>query len=425
LVLAKELKMKLQLALVLLLGVSCFAAKSRYDNYKLYSFMLSNEEQVKHVAELERSSDSLDFWSGPSLARNVSVVVAPHKLGEFEDFLDRFNIPFEIQVENLQELVDAQDPELLSRNTPEPRNFAWDRFYTPAEMTTWLDGLVQRCGPLTVTTIGTSFEGRPIRAFHYTERANNPAIFIEANIHAREWASSATATWLLNELCTNTGNAAIRNLALTVDWYIIPVANPDGHQFSHSTTRLWRKTRQPHGTCIGADPNRNFDFFWNGGGSSTNPCSDTFHGPNPFSEPETAAIRTFYGSIASQTRIFLSFHAFGQYLLMPFGHTTANSNNHANLLSVAQATATAIRNTAGADYLFGSTASVLYTASGSSPDWAFGVHNTRLAYTFEFRPIRNTSNGFLLAPAQIIPNNVEVVNGIVAMVARARELGHM
>lgn len=44
---------------------------------------------------------------------------------------------------------------------------------------------------------------------------------------------------------------------------------------------------------------------------------------------------------------------------MPFGHTTANSNNHANLLSVANAAATAIRNTAGMDYLVGSTASVL------------------------------------------------------------------
>jgi len=94
-------------------------------------------------------------------------------------------------------------------------------------------------------------------------------------------------------------------------------------------------------------------------------------------------------------------------------------------LSVANAAATAIRNTAGADYLVGSTAAVLYQASGSSPDWAFGVHNTRLAYTFEFRPIRGSSNGFLLAPNQIIPNNREVMNGIKAMVAQARAVGQL
>ncbi len=44
---------------------------------------------------------------------------------------------------------------------------------------------------------------------------------------------------------------------------------------------------------------------------------------------------------------------------MPFGHTTAQSNNHANLLSVANAAANAIRATANADYLVGSTAAVL------------------------------------------------------------------
>lgn len=65
------------------------------------------------------------------------------------------------------------------------------------------------------------------------------------------------------------------------------------------------------------------------------------------------------------------------------------------------------------------------TASGSSPDWAFGVHNTTLAYTFESRPIRGSSNGFLLQPAQIIPNNREIVSAIVAMVGRARAIGHM
>jgi len=418
--------MKLQLAFVLLLAASCFAAKSRYDNYKLYSLQPKNEVQVKAVAELEDHTDAYDFWSAPSMVRDVDVMVPPHKLAEFEDFLSRFDIQFHIKVENIQKLVDMQDPELTAHKRANLTNvFDWTFFNTFAEIQTWLDQRVaQYPNVLTNIPIGTSHQGRPLRCFRYSERANNPAIFIEANIHAREWASSATATWVINELLTST-DAETRAMANTVDWYICPVANPDGFVFSHESTRLWRKTRQSWGSCIGTDPNRNFDFFWMSGGASNNPCSDTYAGPNPFSEPETSAIRDFYGTIASRTRIFLSFHAFGQYLLMPFGHSTANSNNHANLLSVANAAATAIRNTAGADYLVGSTAVVLYTASGSSPDWAFGVHNTRLAYTFEFRPIRGSSNGFLLAPNQIIPNNREVMNGIKAMVAEARRVGQL
>lgn len=94
--------MKLQLAVVLLMAASCFAVKARYDNYKLYSMQLQNEEQAKAVVELEHNTDSYDFWSAVSLVRDVDVMVPPHKLGEFEDFLNRFNIEFNIKVENIQ-----------------------------------------------------------------------------------------------------------------------------------------------------------------------------------------------------------------------------------------------------------------------------------------------------------------------------------
>lgn len=94
-------------------------------------------------------------------------------------------------------------------------------------------------------------------------------------------------------------------------------------------------------------------------GASNNPCSDTYAGPTPFSEPETAAMRDFYGTIASRVRIFISLHAFGQYLLFPPGHTPNPTNNHANLTSVGNAGATAIRNTAGIDYLVGISSVVL------------------------------------------------------------------
>ncbi|XP_037034305.1 zinc carboxypeptidase-like [Bradysia coprophila] len=418
--------MNLRLVFVVLMAVSCFAAKARYDNYKLYSLQLESEEQAKAVVELEHQTDAYDFWSGASLVRDVDVMIPPHKFGEFEDFLERFNISFHIKVENIQSLVDQQDPELTARKTAEGRNaFDWTFFNTFDEIQSWLDGRIAAYpSVLSNIVIGRSLQNRVLRCVRYSERANNPAVFIEANFHAREWASSATATWIINELLSST-DPETRQIANTVDWYICPVANPDGFVFSHESTRLWRKTRQSWGSCIGTDPNRNFDFFWMSAGASNNPCSDTYAGPNPFSEPETAALRDFYGTIASRTRMFLSIHAFGQYLLFPLGHTTAQSNNHANLLSVGNAGANAIRATAGADYLVGSSSVVLYATSGSTPDWAFGVHNTRLSYTFEVRPIRGSSNGFLLAPNQIIPNNREVMNGIKAMVAQARVLGEM
>jgi carboxypeptidase A len=415
--------MKLQLALVLLMGVSCFAAKSRYDNYKVYSMQLRDEDQAKAVVELQQNTDAYDFWSDASLVRETDVMVPPHKFGDFEDFLTRFGIAHYIKVENVQKLVDESDPELFLQRNPGARvDMDWTRFYTFDEINTWLDSKLG--GYLTVQNYGTSLEGRPLRVFRYSERAGNPAVFIEANFHAREWASSASATWIINELVSS-NDPATRQVALTVDFYIVVVANPDGFVFSHTTTRLWRKTRRPEGTCIGTDPNRNFDFFWMSAGASNNPCSDTYAGPRAFSDPETAAMANFYGTIASRVRLFLSIHSFGQYILFPFGHTGTPSNNHANLLSVGNAGANAIRSIAGTDYLVGISSVVLYATSGTTPDWAFGVHNTRLSYTYEVRPIRGSSNGFLLPPNQIIANCGEVWSGIRAMIAQARALGEM
>ena len=64
----------------------------------------------------------------------------------------------------------------------------------------------------------------------------NKAVFLEANIHAREWITSATATWFLNELLTST-DPEVRRLAENYDWHILVVTNPDGYVYSHTTVR--------------------------------------------------------------------------------------------------------------------------------------------------------------------------------------------
>lgn len=123
----------------------------------------------------------------------------------------------------------------------------------------------------------------------------NRAIFVESNIHAREWISSATATWIINELLRST-DPAVLDIARNIDWHIVPMANPDGYDFTRSSNRQWRKTRSVYNVlCRGVDPNRNFKFNWlhENLGASTNPCVDTFAGPQPFSESETVAIENY------------------------------------------------------------------------------------------------------------------------------------
>lgn len=86
-------------------------------------------------------------------------------------------------------------------------------------------------------------------------------------------------------------------------------------------TRLWRKTRRPSAnspSCIGADPNRNFAYQWGGEGASSNPCSETYRGDSPFSEPETKALSDFLTSIKSLLKAYFAVHSYGQYWLYPW-----------------------------------------------------------------------------------------------------------
>ena len=68
------------------------------------------------------------------------------------------------------------------------------------------------------------------------------------------------------------------------------------------------------------------------GGASENPCSETFAGPTPFSEPETIALRDFVSARSSEIKIYLSFHSFGQYVLFPYGHTAQEVSPHHELM---------------------------------------------------------------------------------------------
>lgn len=127
---------------------------------------------------------------------------------------------------------------------------------------------------------------------------------------------------------------------------------------------MWRKTRQPveSNSCIGTDANRNFDSYWMAnGGASSNPCSETFAGPKPFSEPEAVALANYVTSIKDKLNIYLSFHSYGQWLLSPYGHTSTEfPENYDDIQEIGKAFHDAI---AGleykTEYVYGSTASVL------------------------------------------------------------------
>ncbi|CAG2163161.1 unnamed protein product [Oppiella nova] len=134
-------------------------------------------------------------------------------------------------------------------------------------------------------------------------------------IHAREWISSATNQFFAQELVQRSeSDADVKDLLNTFDFYILPVLNADGYEYTHTDNRMWRKTRQPNGT----DPNRNFAYQWGGQGASTNACADTYRGTKAFSEPETKAVSDFVLSKGTKVKAYLAVHSYGQYWLYPW-----------------------------------------------------------------------------------------------------------
>lgn len=205
-------------------------------------------------------------------------------------------------------------------------------------------------------------------------------------------------------------------------FFIMPVLNPDGYEYSHTHNRLWRKTRSTSSHpiyrhfCLGADPNRNYDARHGSTGSSTHPCSQTYAGTVPFTEPETRHQSNFVYANRVGMKMFISFHSYSQMILLPFSHSKQLAPDHKDLDSVGQAAVKAIERTHGTVYRVGPSASILYTASGTASDWAYEKAGIKYSYTIE---LRDTGTfGFLLPRNQIIPTGEETYNGLLAMISQ-------
>ncbi|XP_059083604.1 carboxypeptidase B-like isoform X2 [Tigriopus californicus] len=245
--------------------------------------------------------------------------------------------------------------------------------------------------------------------------SNKPAIWIDGGIHAREWISPASVTYMLSELVEN--SAYHQDLLSKYSFYIMPVMNPDGYEYTHTNDRLWRKARSPthHSSCIGTDLNRNWGYKYGGKGASPNPCDETYRGPSAFSARETRAASYFILQRAHNMKMFLTFHSYGQYILYPWGYTANDEpSNWRDLHRIGQIGAQAMFKKNGHSYSVGSAAKLLYPAAGGSDDWAKGGAGIEYSYTIELPDAGRY--GFLLPAIQIRNVTQEAFAGLEAMV---------
>ncbi|XP_017893176.1 zinc carboxypeptidase-like [Ceratina calcarata] len=395
------------------------AEQVKYDNYKVFRVVPQTEEQLEAVKQLGSTSDAFSFWKEPSTLQNFAdVMVAPHKIAEFHEIMKKLNMSYELYVPDVQTLIDSEKPPAQPLAT-----FDLNVYHTLDEIYAHLDNLAkENPGKVQVLAPGQTYEKRQIKGIKLSFGGNKPGIFIEGGIHAREWITPAAILYMVNELL-HSKDASVRALAESHDWYIFPVFNPDGYVYTHTTDRLWRKTRKPYGVlCHGSDPNRNWGYKWMSGGASNNPCSETYAGSAAFSDVETKSMSEYITSISNKFNSYISFHSYSQLLMFPYGHTKDHLENYNDELQIGKKTIEALAKRYGTQYKTGNVAETIYVASGSTVDWVKGTFHKPITYTYE---LRDTGRyGFLLPPEQIAPTSKETLDSLVALFKEAKARGY-
>ncbi|TMW42524.1 hypothetical protein DOY81_012397 [Sarcophaga bullata] len=198
------------------------------------------------------------------------IVIDPAHQTQLENQMKFLELDSECIIEDLQSVIEMSQTNTFGRSKPEMN---WEQYQHLDTIYDWLDGITEANSKIVTSyTIGYSYEGRPIKA-----------------------------------------NKEIRNLLKKYDWIFVPVLNPDGFEYSHKVNRLWRKNRKPTGFSNSSVAGYNLDV----------PCDHWYGGAESDSEPEVISLEEFVKSFDSDyIRIYLAVHCFGNWVLLPYSHTS-------------------------------------------------------------------------------------------------------
>ncbi len=310
--------------------------QAQSDSYAQVSIHLTADVDLALLQEMNLEIDHVH----PGKNNTVSIFVTHEEFTVLNNEGIRYDIiiPDYREYYNRLRLKDLDEIENQSESRSPASHFDYGSmggFYTLSEIEGKLDEMHTDFPNLTTEkfSIGTSIEGRTIWAMKISDNAgvdeNEPVVYYDALHHAREPLSMAVSInfmfWLLENYA---GNPQARYVVDNRELFFVPCVNPDGYEYNRQTDPngggLWRKNRRDNGDgCFGVDLNRNYSFEFGHDGScaSSNTCSNTYKGPNYFSEPETIATSNFIDSINPRTAF--SIHSTAGSYLMPYGYNTS------------------------------------------------------------------------------------------------------
>ncbi|XP_004682181.1 PREDICTED: carboxypeptidase B [Condylura cristata] len=393
------------LVLLVLLSVALASTHHAGEHFEGEKVFRVNVEDAGHINLLQKlaSITQIDFWKPDSVTQ-----IKPHSTVDFrvnaddivtvEDFLDKNELNYEVLINNLRSVLETQfDSQVRSIGHSYVKYNNWETIEA------WTEQIAAENPSLVSRSIiGTTFEGRNMYVLKIGKAGSSkPAIFMDCGFHAREWISPAFCQWFVKEAVRTYGREIrMTELLNKLDFYVLPVVNIDGYVFTWTKNRMWRKTRSTHpgSSCIGTDPNRNFNAGWCKIGASNRPCDDTYCGPTAESEKETKALADFIRQNLSSIKAYLTIHSYSQMMLYPYSYDYKISKDNVELNALAKATVQELATLHGTKYTYGPGATTIYPAAGGSDDWAYD-QGIKYSFTFELRD--KGRYGFALPESQI------------------------
>ena len=353
------------------------------EGYNIVEIQTSGPAEVQQIADL-----------GIDILSVVDGVVTAHVAPVHRQALADAGLDFTVTVEDVQAYAEALEAQWGKADL---------QYHTYDTINADLYAL-ESSGIAKVYNIGSSVEGRDILAVRISDNPTvdegEPAVMLVGCHHAREWVSVEVPYYIGKYLVDNYAtDPDVQDLVDNGEIWVIPLLNPDGHQYTVDTYRLWRKNRRDNGDgTYGVDLNRNYATGFGGPGSTNITWDETYHGPSAFSEPETQALRDWFLDPAYNWKALISFHSYGQLVLYPWGYTYDRAPHHYKLDVIGQEMEDLIDAVHGANYT-ADKSSGLYLASGTTDDWTYDIDRIP-SYTIELRPIGSIP-GFQLPPSEI------------------------
>uniref|UniRef100_A0AC35EX15 Peptidase M14 carboxypeptidase A domain-containing protein n=1 Tax=Panagrolaimus sp. PS1159 TaxID=55785 RepID=A0AC35EX15_9BILA len=331
-------------------------------------------------------------------------------------FLTVFASTFADNSQEYKSLIKVETDKLSKsktfKNGDDPSKINLETYHNLTEINAYINAAAKKYNSIaSIFNIGKSFQKRDILGIKIGNPKNGEkkAVLLHSLIHSREWITGATTIKLIYELLETVKYAAILDI---VDFYIIPVFNVDGYEYTWTTDRMWRKSLSgPYNEgAIGVDLNRNFDWNWNDSvNQNSAPSDDTFSGLKAFSEIEDQNLKNFVEKI--QPFSYWDFHSCSGDFFFPDGiHTLPIYKKYLKAGKIFVDAAAEIGDTG---YQYCEPDTCIYNVTGDTMDYFFFKQNVTFSFATEIGPC---TDGFEVPESKIQNLTDEFLAGFFAVI---------